>query len=275
MAPEPIIQQDGSVKNDCERNATRRFLKRFRQEHPKLPVIVVEDALSSNAPHLNDLREPNVRFIIGVKPGDHAFLFRHLRAADEAGQTQTVTEIDTKSGVIHHFRIHNSVPLNESHPDHLVHVLEYWEISPSKIVKKVEQPGSIQYFSWISDLDLTPDSVYSIMRGGRARWKIENETFNTLKNQGYHLEHNYGHGEQNLSVVLMLLMMLAFLVDQLQQHCCPLFQAAWQKKDCNKRSLWEAMRNLFQSFVFASMQALYEALIQRIQRQPPVFENTS
>ena len=60
--------------------------------------------------------------------------------------------------------------------------------------------------------------------GGRARWKIENETFNTLKNQGYHLEHNYGHGEQNLSVVLALLMMLAFLVDQVQQLCCPLFQ---------------------------------------------------
>jgi len=67
------------------------------------------------------------------------------------------------------------------------------------------------------------------MRGGRARWKIENETFNTLKNQGYHLEHNYGHGEQNLSVVLALMMMLAFLVDQVQQLCCPVFQAAWQK----------------------------------------------
>src|SRR5271157_974006 len=57
LAPEPIIQQDGQTKNDCERNATRRWLKRFRQEHPHLPVIVVEDALSANAPHLRDLRE--------------------------------------------------------------------------------------------------------------------------------------------------------------------------------------------------------------------------
>jgi hypothetical protein len=45
------------------------------------------------------------------------------------------------------------------------------------------------------------------MRGGRARWKIENETFNTLKNQGYHFEHNYRHGTQNLSVVFAILMM--------------------------------------------------------------------
>ena len=55
LAPEPIIQQDGHTKNDCERNATRRWLKQFRQEHPHLPVIVVEDALSANAPHLQDL----------------------------------------------------------------------------------------------------------------------------------------------------------------------------------------------------------------------------
>jgi hypothetical protein len=67
LAPEPIVPQDGQTKNDCERNATRRWLKRFRQEHPHLPVIVVEDALGSNAPHLRDLREARAHYIIGVK----------------------------------------------------------------------------------------------------------------------------------------------------------------------------------------------------------------
>ena len=56
----------------------------------------------------------------------------------------------------------------------------------------------------------------------RSRWKIENETFNTLKNQGYELEHNFGRGCQHLATVLML---LAFLLDPLQELCCPLFQA--------------------------------------------------
>ena len=59
------------------------------------------------------------------------------------------------------------------------------------------------------------------MRAGRARWKVENETFNTLKNQGYHFEHNYGHGQQHLSVVLAMLMMLAFLLDQVQPFLTP------------------------------------------------------
>jgi hypothetical protein len=275
LAPEPIINQDGHTKNDCERNATRRWLQHFRQEHPHLPVIVVEDALSANAPHLDDLREARMHYIIGVKPGDHAFLFQHLRDADEAGRTQHLTLVDSATGVLHHFRWHNGVPLNESHPDCLVNVLEYWEIHPTKIVKKVERAGKTQYFSWITDFVLAADNADAIMRGGRARWKIENETFNTLKNQGYHLEHNYGHGEQNLSVVLMLLMMLAFLVDQTQQRCCPLFQAAWEKRRHNKRSLWEEMRNLFRSFLFDSMQKLYEAIVRGIGCQKPVLLDTS
>jgi hypothetical protein len=54
-----------------------------------------------------------------------------------------------------------------------------------------------------------------IMRAGRSRRKIENETFNTLKNQSYHFEHNYGHGQENLSYVFAHLMLLAFLNDQI------------------------------------------------------------
>ena len=276
LAPEPIINQDGYTKNDCERNATRRWLKRFRQEHPHLPVIIVEDGLSANAPHLDDLREARANYIIGVKPGDHAFLFGLLRAADEAGLTQTLTLVDSAAGVLHHFRFHNRMPLNESHPDHLVNVLEYWEIHPAKLVKGVEHVGKIQYFSWISGFVLRHCNADVIMRFGQARWKIENETFDALKNQGCNLEHNYGHGLQNLSVVLAMLMMLVFLVDQTQQLCCPLFQAAWAKRGHNKRSLWEEMRSLFHTFVFASMQELYELIVSGIgQRQKPVFQNTS
>jgi len=43
VAVEPIIQQDGNNKNDCERNAVGRLLKLVRKMHPKLKVIVIED----------------------------------------------------------------------------------------------------------------------------------------------------------------------------------------------------------------------------------------
>ena len=93
------------------------------------------------------------------------------------------------------------MPLNKSNPDVLVNFIEYWEIGKDKT----------QHFCWVTDFIITTLNVFTIMRGGRARWKVENETFNTLKNQGYHFEHNFGHGKKNLSVVFVALMMLAFL----------------------------------------------------------------
>ena len=92
--------------------------------------------------------------------------------------------------------------------------------------------------------------------------------------EGYNLEHNYGHGEQNLSVVLALLMMLAFLVDQVQQLCCPLFQTAWHKMR-TKCHLWEEIRSHFRTLLFGSMAELLTALIRGIAPQRPVFENSS
>src|SRR6266568_7361725 len=93
LAPEMIIPQDGTTKNDCERNATKRFLPKFRADFPRLPVIVVEDGISSNGPHILDLQEHNMRFILGVKPGDHLLLFDNLSEAIKQGTDTTFTQI--------------------------------------------------------------------------------------------------------------------------------------------------------------------------------------
>jgi hypothetical protein len=102
----------------------------------------------------------------------------------------------------------------------------------------------------------TARSVKSMMRTGRSRWQIENETFNTLKNQGYHFEHNYGHRQQHLATVLALLMLLAFLVDQIQQRCGQLFRQVWRGLK-TKAKLWDTLRSLFRVLVFDSMAALF------------------
>ncbi|MBU1750745.1 MAG: transposase [Chloroflexi bacterium] len=248
LAPEPIIKQDGTTKNDCERNAAKRFLAQVRQDHPDLPLIIVEDALSSNAPHIRELQKHDMRFILGVKEGDHPFLFDQVRTAQEAGQTSTYEYDD--GPITQRFHFLNQVPLNESNQDILVNFLEYWEI----------EGDQVQHWCWITDFILYQWNVGAIMRGGRARWKIENETFNTLKNQGYHFEHNYGHGQENLSVNFALLMMLAFLVDQVQQRADALFQAVLKKEGGRKR-LWAHARALFYTLEFASMTDIYRALL--------------
>lgn len=248
LMPEPIIKQDGVEKNDCERNAAKRFFEKLREDHPHLPLIVTEDALSSNAPHIQALKAHNLRFILGVKESDHAFLFNQVAQAREEGCS--VEYEFTKNGVLHRFHFVNQVPLNASNPDLLVNFIEYWEVTDK----------GERYFSWITDFIIEHSNVYTIMRAGRARWKIENETFNTLKNQGYHFEHNFGHGKNHLSVTFALLMMLAFLVDQVQQAACQLFQATLAKVGSKKR-LWEKMRGLFYHLKFECMEDIWRALL--------------
>src|SRR5919201_1906653 len=86
LMPEPIVKQDGTEKNDCERNAAKRLIVKLRQDHPHLKLIVTEDSLSANAPHLHVLHDHHLHYILGVKEGDHAYLFTQVQAADEAAR---------------------------------------------------------------------------------------------------------------------------------------------------------------------------------------------
>ena len=253
LPPETIRKQDGKKKMDCERNAVRRFLGKLRQDHPHLQFIVNEDGLSSNAPHIEDLEANNLHYILGAKPGDHQFLFQYVDDAVARGEGMeiTVTKQDTPH-LTHCFRVVYNVPLNKSHQDTKVTFVEYWEEN--------SKTGKTQHFTWVTDLTITEENIFHFMRGARARWKIENETFNTLKNQGYQFDHNFGLGKKHLTEVFVLLMMLAFLIDQILQLCCPLFQAAW-KRYKSKKSLWEKVRSKFHEFYIDNMEDLYRSLL--------------
>ncbi len=248
LAPEPILKQDGAKKNDCERNAARRLLVDLRREHPHLKLIVIEDGLASNAPHIRQLQALDLRFILGAKQNDHKFLFEWV----EQTSTTAEYEVTDEEGIHHRFRYLNGAPLNDASFDLEVNFLEYWETRPN---------GKVTHFSWVTDIPIHEENLIKLMRGARARWKIENETFNTLKNQGYHFEHNFGHGNKNLSTVLMHLMMLAFLIDQIQQHSCRLFQAALKVTQTKSR-FWRKLRSRFDLCLIPGWEVLYRSIIQ-------------
>ncbi len=147
----------------------------------------------------------------------------------------------------------NGIPLNDAKDTPSINFLECkaTEINGKRISEKI--------FTWVTDHEITKNNVYLIMQGGRARWKIENETFNTLKNQGYQFEHNFGHGKKNLMSVFAFLMLLAFLIDQIQEAACGLFQAALQKV-FSRRALWERMRCYFYICLVDSWEALFSAI---------------
>ncbi len=283
LCEEPIIQQDGETKNDCELNASKRLLQKVRTRHLAEKFVRVEDALYANGPHIKEIQTEGDKFIIRVKEGSgagsvieqyQALLNMTEQEREKAYQERVeahklyklhgvekpvaelpkvykVEEKDKKVIRVYHYV--NGLSLNESHKDILVSFVYYEErsIKTNKVLKK---------FQWITDIEVTKPNVSKVVKAGRGRWKIENETFNTLKNQGYHFKHNFGHGEKHLCTNFALLMMLAFLIDQIQQLCNELFQKALEKSEW-KKYLWEDMRSFFRTLPFDSMEMIYNAII--------------
>jgi hypothetical protein len=247
LCPEPITKQDGASKNDCERNAAKRFLKDLHSEHPRLKITIVADALHADAQSINRFKMFDYSFIVAVKKGCHKALFDWIEGIELEKVDVTVKKNR------YQFRFINNISLNDTKNAPLVNFLECeaFEVSGKKIIRR--------YFTWVTDHEITQDNVYAIMRGGRAKWKIENETFNTLKNQGYQFEHNFGHGNKNLHSVFAALMMAAFLIDQIQEAACGLFNAALAYVK-TRRTLWERLRAFFTIVFVKSWSDLFKAI---------------
>lgn len=261
LIPEPILGGDGETKNDCEQVAVKRLLKRLREDYPKLPLTIVEDALFAKGPHLKLLKELGLSYIIGVKEGDHAHLFDAVKIHEDHETMEGFVQRDDSKKKTIIYRFVNGLELNKSHPDIQVNFLEYVEVEKEKICCR---------FTWVTDITITENNCIELVRGGRSRWKIENETFNTLKHQGYRLEHNYGHGKQHLSTNFALLMLLAFFIDQIQELACIPFQKARQRFR-SRTSLWEQMRALFVGYFIDDWNTFWQAIINghRVSRLQP------
>jgi hypothetical protein len=243
---EAVLKPDGSRKNDCERQAAKRLCTALHERYPDLSLILVEDALYANAPHIRQITGYNWKYVLNVKPDSHQSLEKQFAGRRARGQVKEHRQIDAR-GVQHYFAWSNDLCLCDSAVDVKVNYLLY---------ERTDRQGQVKRWTWITNLPLRASTVERVMRAGRGRWKIENETFNTLKNQGYHFEHNYGHGYLNLATVLALLMLLAFTVDQIQQHCWKLFQQV-RAGLRTKAKLWESLRSLFKVLIFRTMTALY------------------
>lgn len=251
LCPEPISKQDGTAKNDCERRATQRFLTALKKEHPRLQGTIVSDALSANTPQINEIKSLGYNFIINVKSGRNKTLFEFISGIE-------LQEVHINVGKNRYlFRYINEIPLSDVKNAPIVNFLECIAIETKGKMEKEKR------FTWVTSHIITKDNIYQIMRGGRSRWKIENETFNTLKNQGYQFEHNFGHGYKNLTSVFTYLMLLTFLIDQVQEAACGLFQAALQKM-ISRRNLWEGIRNYFHTYFIDSWEDLFTAIQKEI-----------
>ena len=246
MGTEPIVCQDGIEKNDCERNASKRLLNWMSGHYKDKKLLITEDALYSNAPNIEQIVKNGWSYVLGIKPDGNKSLFKVFNKKMPHPRVKhfSCTEGNSK----YEYSYLNNVALNYTHAEVRVNVL---------VCQLTDKKGKKTQFSWVTDIELNHKNLKEIMLIGRSRWKIENETFNTLKNQGYHFEHNYGHGKKHLSTVMAYLMLLAFHNDQLVQRCSKTFQAIW-KMTKTKSRLWATLRAVFMVKPFQNFKELYD-----------------
>jgi len=249
LMPEMIQNEDGTEKQDCECNAAKRAIPKLRKTHPQLGIILGGDDLFSRQPMIEEALAARMHYLFVAKPDSHTYLMEWLSTYPKLNEL----EDEEDKGVIHQYSWMNKVPLHggEKAPD-----VNYFSYKMLKQDEKGKQKIVYQN-SWVTDLEVTEKTVGTLVKGGRCRWKIENECFNSLKNQGYCIEHNYGHGKKNLCTNFYLLTLVAFAFHQVFELTDKVYQAC-RKHFGSKRHLWENLRAILRIFVLSSWEFLLE-----------------
>lgn len=259
LAPEFITNRDGTKKQDCEINAAKRWIPKFRQAHPKLNIIITGDGLFSKQPFIDDLKKAGMSYILVAKPDDHKILFQWVNELTGLGGGDSLEFVDF-NGKRHCYQWINQVPLNGTKDADEVNFFQYQIVSDNKITYRN---------SWVTDITIDKTNIVDLVKGGRARWKIENEVFNTLKNQGYHIEHNYGHGEKNLSSIFFLLNLLAFFVHQILDLTDTLYQSVRYKKFTSRKEYFNQLRCTIRILIFRNWEHLLGYILDPPEIEPP------
>jgi hypothetical protein len=247
--PEQIVNSDGATKQDCEMNAAKRLVTRLHSEFPQLNLLIGGDALFSKQPLIEEVLKHHRHYLFGAKPSDHKYMMEWLGAYDGLNQIEFVDEKKRQ----HCYEWMNDVPLNGQKDSVRVNFLRCTITGKNKAGKQ-----EILYKnSWVTDLLIEETNVKTLVKAGRCRWKNENEVFNVMKNQGYCMEHNYGHGKRNLAFNFYLLTLLAFFFHQIFELTDRQYQAC-RKKFGSKRHLWEKLRSWIDILIFETWEALLE-----------------
>jgi hypothetical protein len=262
LEPEFILPQDGSEKQDCEQQAVKRWLARNAQRFAPWSVTILTDDLHSRQPFCALLLQHRFNFILTCKPDSHPTLYTEIALLDKInGVAQlTVRQFNGRFMEVWHCRYVNRLPLRSGEDALFVNWCEV------RIVG--EQTGELLYHNaFITNHTLTDHTVKPVLTSGRTRWKIENENNNVLKNYGYHLEHNYGHGQHYLAAVLVMLNLLAFLFHTALDLTADKYHLIRQELGA-RRTFFEDLRTLTRYLFFPNWDQLLDFMFTQLELHP-------
>jgi len=259
LMPEFIAPQDGAEKQDCERNAAKRWLAAHGGRLEHLRPIYLGDDLFACQPVAEAIQAAGGDFLLTAKPSSHKALYDFMQGAtlDE----RTITQKTAGKRLTCRYRWFKDAPLRDGRDAMPVNWVG---------VTITDAKGKATYNSaFVTSLPITPDTVAEIVACARARWKIENESFNVLKSNGYHLEHNFGHGKQHLAMLFATLNPLAFAI----HTACDCLEQLWIDARTAKRArtrFFEHLRTITAYMIFPNWATLMQTLIDS--KPPPSVE---
>lgn len=241
LAPEFVVPQDGADKQDCESAAAKRWLAAHGARCAHLRPVFLGDDLFSRQPMCEAVLAQGASFLFVCKPTSHTLIGEYLTGVEPPSLERRVRRGGQQ--VVHRYRWLQGVPLRDGKHALAVNWLE---------MEIVDAKGRTAYRnSWVTDLPIDESTVVETADCARARWKIENETFNTLKTNGYNLEHNFGHGKLNLASVLATLNLLAFAIHTVCDITEPLWRKAREKLGPRRR-FFSRLASITEYLIFES-----------------------
>ena len=252
LAPEFVQPQDGTDKQDCELAAAKRWVQAHAQQFTGQPITLLGDDLYSHQPMCQQCLDLGMNFIFTALPDSHPALYERLHVLEVIGAIEhlEVRQSDPGASTLYHYRYANLVPIRDTHPALLVNWCE--------LVMTREQDGQVLYRNaFITEHRLGHDTVAQVVAAGRSRWKTENENHNVLKTKGYHLEHNFGHGQQHLASFLLTLNLLAFLFHTVLHLVDTSYQQIRQQRGTRK-GFFQDILALTKYLLFHSWQQLID-----------------
>jgi len=215
LMQEFISNDDGEEKQDCEVNASKRWLDSFNNPTEK-KLIILGDDLYSREPMINKVLEQNHSYIFVAKTTSHKYLYEQINMIKnlETCDTKIISKMVNGKKQIFTYNYINSLSIKSPNGD-TQHPPR--DVNWCEVIVTNDSGRKLYHNSFVTDIKLTLNNVIDITLAGRTRWKIENENNNTLKTKGYHLSHNFGHGKENLSKTLCSLNILAFLFHTVQE----------------------------------------------------------
>jgi hypothetical protein len=172
-------------KQDCELKAFQRLAARLHGRYPQLQLCLLFDALYANGTAMQVCAENHWQYLTTFKPGSLPSLWREYQALrDQCPQnTRVLAATGTRPRQTFHW-VNGLEHIDEQGRRHHLDALE---------CRERDKEGKDHVFVWLTNFQVDAANAADLAnRGGRRRWKIENEGFNNQKNGGFNLEHAYG-----------------------------------------------------------------------------------